>query len=296
MANRSRAKATADRREAQAPAQPAWRQPPARSRKQVKRKQAVAPRVTSAPARAPARPSAQLSPAPAHAQRITARSIVLAALFIGLVAGVWAVLGLPQLRVAATSTQVGGNQRLTSSAIFAASQIDGRSIFLVRPGQVAARVKALPGVSDAAVHVRLPNQVLIDVVEQTPLVAWQSASGTVWLTAAGVEVPLQGAPPPLTLNDRTGLGQDDAAGLHDALLGDLAELHAARPELTDLYYGSLEGLYFRTPEGWTVYLGESGSLATKLALLTATQQKLNEQGVQPQVIDLRFSETQAFWW
>ncbi len=298
MASQRRKKPSAKQREAREPAELAWRQPPARSRKQMKRNQAVTPRVISAPSGSKTRPAARPGTAPAsvHVTRVNLRRILLAALIIGLAAGAWTLLSLPQLRVATTSTQVGGNQRIASGDIFTASQIDGRSIFLVRPSQVAERVAALPGIATAAAHVRLPNQVLIDVTEQVPLVTWQSTTGTVWLTAAGAEVPMQGEPPPLTLNDLTGRSPEEVRGTLQTVLSNLAELHAARPELTVLYYGTLEGLYFRAPEGWTVYLGEAGSLATKLALLAATQQKLAEQGKQPQVIDLRFDETQAFWW
>ena len=298
MASQRRKKPSAAQREAREPAELAWRQPPARSRKQIKRNQAATPRVISAPSGAKTRPATRPGTAPASVRvpRINVRRNLLVALVIGLAAGTWTLLGLPQLRVATTSTQVGGNQRIASGDIFTASQIDGRSIFLVQPSRVAERVAALPGIASAAVHVRLPNQVLIDVTEQTPLVAWQSTAGTVWLTTAGAEVPMQGEPPPLTLNDLTGRSREELLGTQQAVLGNLAELHAARPDLTVLYYGALEGLYFRAAEGWTVYLGEAGSLATKLALLAATQQKLAEQGAQPQVIDLRFDETQAFWW
>lgn len=298
MASQRRKKPSAAQGGAREPAELAWRQPPVRSRKQMKRNQAVAPRVISASSSSKTRPTVRPGPAPASARvpHLNVRRILLAALIVGLAAGAWRLLSLPQLRVAPASTQVGGNQRIASSDIFTASRIDGRSIFLVRPSQVAERVAALPGIAGAAVHVRLPNQVLIDVTEQTPLVAWQSPTGTVWLTAAGAEVPSQGEPPPLTLNDLTGRSPEAVRDTQQAVLSNLAELHAARPDLTDLYYGTLEGLYFRAPEGWTVYLGETGSLATKLALLAATQQKLAEQGDRPQVIDLRFDETQAFWW
>lgn len=298
MASQRRKKTSAAQREAREPAELAWRQPPARSRKQMKRTQAVAPRVAPDRSGPTVRPPARSGAQPVHTgeRRISARLVLVTALIMGLAVSLWVLLDLPQLRVAATSTQVGGNQRIASGDIFAASQIDGRSIFLVQARQIEARVAALPGISSAAVHVRLPNQILIDVQEHAPLVAWQDATGTLWLTADGVEVPTQGEPPPLTLNDRTGLGPEEGQSIRQAVLGNLVELRAARPDLIDLYYGALEGLYFRTPQGWTVYLGENSSLAAKLKLLDATQRQLAEQGVQPEVIDLRFSETQAFWW
>jgi hypothetical protein len=50
----------------------------------------------------------------------------------------------------------------------------------------------------------------------------------------------------------------------------------------------LEGLYFRAPEGYTVYLGEEGSMAQKLALLEETQRQLAGRNARVRVVDLRF--------
>ena len=64
----------------------------------------------------------------------------------------------------AGSTQIGGAQRITSEQTSTRSSgIDGRNILLLKPDEVAARVKAMPGVAKVGVHVRLPNQVIIDV-------------------------------------------------------------------------------------------------------------------------------------
>ena len=79
---------------------------------------------------------------------------------LGGIVGFWELLRLPQLTVTPSTTQIGGSQRISNQEIFAASQVDGRSILLVRPADVAQRVGAVPGIASADVHVRLPNQVL----------------------------------------------------------------------------------------------------------------------------------------
>ena len=143
---------------------------------------------------------------------------------LGCLVGFWALLRLPQLTVTPSSTQIGGSQRISAEEIFAASQVEGHNIMLIRPADVAQRVTALPGIAAADVHVRLPNQVLIDVREHLPLVAWQGITTTVWLSAEGAEVPQAGAPAAAHLTDKSGV----AAGRKPA---DLAGHSAAARRL-----------------------------------------------------------------
>jgi hypothetical protein len=64
-------------------------------------------------------------------------------------------------------------------------------------------------------------------------------------------------------------------------------LYGLSPDLKDLFYGSQEGIYFRAPQGWTVYLGEDGDMAGKLALLEVAQQRLASEQATPKIVDLR---------
>ncbi len=235
-------------------------------------------------------------PRPRLAARETARRIGLILFTAGLAVGLVFLVRAPQLAVSATSTQIGGTQRITMERIYQVSGLEGRSIFLVRPGEVAARIEKEPGIAGADVHVRLPNQVLIDVREHVPVVAWQGITTTVWLTADGIETPQTGAPPPLQLNDRTGRTLDESQKHWSRVLPDVLALHQALPQATELYYGQLEGLYFRTPEGWTVWLGDDGQVAAKIALLESAGAEIAVRGATPKVIDLRFSDNKALWW
>ncbi len=180
--------------------------------------------------------------------------------------------------------------------VYQVSGVNGRNIFLVRPEEVAARIGQEPGIAQAAVHVRLPNQVLIDVREHVPLVAWHGITTTVWLTADGIETPQVGALPPLQISDRSGLALAESRTLWSRVLPDIVALQQALPQATELYYGQLEGIYFRSPEGWTVWLGDTGEVATKIALLKTAGREIAARGAQPEVIDLRFSNNKALWW
>ncbi len=129
--------------------------------------------------------------------RIAALIVTAIAVTVGLIY----LLRWPLLTVGRESTEIGGNDRITKEDIYAGSGIDGRNILLLRSADVASQVKQIPGIAKAAVHIRLPNHVIIDVREHAPLVAWQGITETVWLAADGSAVPQAGAKPPLTFGD-----------------------------------------------------------------------------------------------
>lgn len=277
--------------------EPAWKQQrPAKRRPKVRQTQAV---VT----RAALEGSTALPRLPAiHLPRLNQRQLAVLPLVVFLMIG--SVVLFTNDRFFVFEPQVRGNQRVSAEQIFSQSGVEGKSIFWVEPSDVAQKVAQVPGVETATAHVRLPNQVIIDVAEELPLVAWKTDQQEVWIGEDGWGMPSVGAPPPLILSDSSGTAAapatPDPAGdtrqpvdgvenirLRPQLLVALSVLHDRRPDLKDLYYGSREGIYFRAPQGWTVYLGEDGDMAAKLALLDVAQQRLAGEQVAPKVVDLR---------
>ncbi len=195
------------------------------------------------------------------------------------------------------AAEVRGNQRVKSDEIYTASQVEGQSVFWIRPATVDQRVRGLPGILSAHTHIRLPNRVIIEVQEQRPLVEWRMGGQTIWVSEDGQSMPAVGAPPPLSLTDAGAAAAEPGQApprLNGRLLTQLLAVREQRPDLTDLYYGLKEGLYFRAPEGWTVYLGKSGDMQAKLAQLDALRRQIKEEAKTPNVIDLRLDGT-AFY-
>ncbi len=292
------------------PAQPSWRKPPVRSRKQLRQMRSTAPAVKStkpicswsqiSEGSAASLRSRPIAAGDARRPRAIARRVLMLVLAVSLTFGLIQLLHLPQLTVSATSTQIGGVQRITRQQIYEASGIEGRSIFLVQPDNIAAAVSQLDGIAKAQVHVRLPNQVLIDVQERVPFVAWQASQDgvitTIWLTSDGAVVPQTGQVPPLTLKDQTQELPEVGSAQASMLLKSLVALRDAQPDVTEATYSNNEGLSFRTTEGWYVWLGDGDRLADKLALLEVARQEIAKLDRQAQVIDLRYSNERAIWW
>lgn len=206
-----------------------------------------------------------------------------------LVGGFWLLLS-GSLTVTAARVIVQGNQRVPAETIQAASGVEGQLVFRVQPARVAERVAQTPGIASARVRVLPLATVLIDVQEHVPLVAWQGITETIWLAADGEVIPATGDPPPITLVDRQGAARSGTGKLRRQVLAYLAALHAARPEVTEVHYGALEGLYYRAAQGWTVYLGEMGAIEQKLQLLNGIEQEAIAGKQHLEMIDLRSTD------
>jgi cell division septal protein FtsQ len=268
-----------------APTRPAWRQPPPQTRADIRRKQMTVPR-SQAQRLNPLAPiiSRVLELGDSMALRHWVALLVLAAAAYG----TSQLFTLPQFTVTAPNVRVRGLLRASADEVYAASALEGTNVFQVQAASAAGRVATLPGVAAAEVHVRLPANVIIDVVELAPIAIIQTITETLWIGSNGRGIQQVGEPPALTLTEVSGTVRNQRGTVLPEIVQGLEAIHANRPDLTDIYYGTLEGLYFRASEGYTVYLGEGGAMTRKLALLEATRQQIVEGNLHPQEIDLRF--------
>ncbi len=218
---------------------------------------------------------------------ISGRAVAFMGVFVALVAGLTVALTNENFAVTRELTTVRGLHRVAEEDVRRASQLEGTNIFRIQPGQVAKNVKELPGIAAASVHVWLPAQIVIDVQEYEPLVAWQGITTTVWVADTGAVVPMTSDPPPLKLVDTTGAAAEANGKLRPHVLANLKALQAAGLEVTSLFYGPKEGIYFRSPEGWTVYLGNEGQMPAKLAALQELRKNNIARSVRATTVDLR---------
>ncbi len=183
--------------------------------------------------------------------------------------------------------QVSGNERVQKEVIYAATSVDRQNIFWINPAGVATNISQVPGIGAVNVHLRLPNQISIAVEEHAPLVSWRRGADVKWVSAGGSGVPAVGPAPALTLTDPGGAAGDADGTLRSRILSDLQEIHRQFPGVTDLYYGAQEGIYYRSPEGYTVYLGLQGDIDQKLTLLGELVRKANGGAISFREVDLR---------
>ncbi len=228
-------------------------------------------------------------------RRVSGAAVAAIIVVLALLGGVGFLVTTDWLAVARTSTEIRGAQRLPAEAIYAASQLEGVNIFQVHPGRVAERIKQTPGVAAAAVYPRLPYLVTIVIQEESPFVIWQGITTTMWLAESGAPMPAIGAPPPLKLTDPAGAAAEGSGKLRAQVWAGLKALRAAGLAETELYYGTQEGLYFRSADGWTVYLGNDGQMETKLAALRTIKTSKAAQSARARIVDLRTRGRAQVW-
>jgi len=66
--------------------------------------------------------------------------------------------------------------------------IQGQNIFLLDAGNLTERIEALPMVDSVSLSKQLPNLVVINVVERTPVLLWQTQQGTFSVDRKGVVI------------------------------------------------------------------------------------------------------------
>ena len=122
----------------------------------------------------------------------------------------------PRFRV--ESAEIFGLERLTSSQINQALDINNRPIFTLSPGQIESQLESqFPELSSVAVQISLPASLMITVTERTPVLTWKQEGEIKLVDAEGYAFPLR---------------SDGTTGVAEALNGPIVEASSAPPPLT----------------------------------------------------------------
>jgi cell division protein FtsQ len=157
--------------------------------------------------------------------------------------------------------------------VVGASQALDASVFTVDSDASAVRVANLPTVERASVHTELPDRVVIDVVERTPVLTWQAADRTVLLDARG-HVLLAGdaATLPRLVVEDTAPEVGDSMPV-ERVGAALAIADALGAQASELRWSDTDGFSATFADGRIVLLGDAGRVPLKLAVLTAILQQ-----------------------
>jgi hypothetical protein len=178
------------------------------------------------------------------------------------------------------------------------------SIFWLKPAEIRQAIVDHPYVADAAVEIRLPNQVEISITEAEPTALWVTQEGTLWLLENGAALAMRikpGMTPESAMVDATGrtlpqiidITRDAQAPGRSAIdvdvLNSALALLETFPNLREIRYNSGAGLNFALPDGKTyVYWGDGLDTQTKLENLAAGQALLRSGEAVGNVIDVRY--------
>ena len=189
----------------------------------------------------------------------------------------------------AAAPQVKGNDYVESELIRQQAHLAGRNIYLIDPAKAASKVETfLPQVQHAKVRLGLPNQVLIQVTERTPVLSYRRGGENLWADAEGRLFPATTELNTLPqLIDEDGSASRDGKNLNAGILTAIAEISTNIPGINEFHYRNVYGLYFVSPEGWNVYLGDGNNMSNKLSAWQKIRQQLLQENREIKAIDLR---------
>jgi cell division septal protein FtsQ len=188
---------------------------------------------------------------------------------------------------------VQGNQFVEADEIYAASDLEGMSMFWINPEKTEAGISNLLSVKEARVNCRLPNQVTIEVLERQPQGIWQRGEARYWFDDMGIILPLRDELEGMLLIQDLRAGSLELGHRIDPeIIASALELRQLLPEATAFQYSEDKGFTF-DQRGYPIYFG-TGDIAEKVAILNALLQELASEGVQPEFVDVRFKESPCY--
>jgi len=187
--------------------------------------------------------------------------------------------------------------------------IQGQNIFLLDAGDLTTRIEALPMVDSVNISKQLPNLVVIDVVERTPVILWQTQHGTFSVDNKGVVIApasdTSGADRLVTVMD---VSKGIAQQIHPGTLLNAADIAFATQLNTGLQHmsgvspfalrydvipsqGGHGTFIVVSSNGWLAYLGsadDTNPLENRLIELQQILHLAQQRHLNLATIDLRF--------
>ncbi|HWZ19966.1 MAG TPA: FtsQ-type POTRA domain-containing protein [Ktedonobacteraceae bacterium] len=187
--------------------------------------------------------------------------------------------------------------------------IQGQNIFLLDAGDLTARIEALPMVDSVNLSKQLPNLVVINVVERTPVLLWQTQQGTFSVDRKGVVIAAAsdttGIDHLMTVED---VSKEVGKQIHPGTLFDAANIAFATQAYSRLEHlsgvssftlrydvipsqGGHGSFIVVSSNGWLAYLGgadDNNPLDNRLIELQQILNMAQQKQLNLATIDLRF--------
>ncbi len=200
-----------------------------------------------------------------------------------------------------TSPQVSGSTRIAAADMNAALGAVGKPSFLLAPADLERRLRLnFPELTAVRIEISFPNQLLIQVTERTPIIAWQQGNGYTWIDDNGVAFRPQGSVDNLIMVSARATPPPGRSSTNDPLapipylsqdmVQAIRELAPSVPSGATMLYDPRFGLGWADSRGWQVFFGsDESNLATKLEVYQALVKSLTAQGVTPAFISVRYA-------
>ncbi len=193
---------------------------------------------------------------------------------------------------------VTGNQRLGVEEINTQLGIVGEPVFKAVPEQITENLRlAFPDLENVHVRVGLPNRVIVQVIERTPVVSWFQEGAMTWIDANGIAFMPRGEVPGL-VQVAANAAPSDILGTEDepsyehrfidpGLIQVIKNMAGYVPSGVPMIFDPQYGIGWQEPRGWVVYFGQNSlDIPVKLSIYQSLVDKLITQGIQPTLISM----------
>lgn len=204
-----------------------------------------------------------------------------------------------------TTIPVDGASAIPAAEIVTASQLARQHIFAADPAGAAAEILAVPGVLSATVTVQWPNQVHIQIKEDSPTAVWVEGGNQYWVMANGRLLPAranmlgllvieaEGMQPVATAvptTENNSIPTANTAFVPADVLAGAQQLRALRPNIDRLYYQPGNGLSYQDGRGWRAYFGSGLDMEQKLVVYETIIEQLQSRGITPAYVSVANQE------
>ncbi len=238
------------------------------------------------------------TPAPSRGFRIgIPRRVLVVAAAVGVLAamvggGVYTYES-PLFRVA--EVRVDGTSRIDSADVIAAAALQDESMFTANLGEAQhAIATGLPLVKSVKLEREWPDTIHIVIEERQAWGTWDQGGAQYMIDRDGVVLGLGAAPDgsPVIKSSEPGSRQQGDRVDYQAVDA-AAEIYARLPQelgtqVTEVAFVAGKGVQVTTANGQSALLGDSSSIAYKLAVWAAVSKQADSQRMNYTTIDLRF--------
>ncbi|HZY41264.1 MAG TPA: FtsQ-type POTRA domain-containing protein [Anaerolineae bacterium] len=217
------------------------------------------------------------------------RVLMAGALMLLVAAAAW--LGLDG-RFYVTKLSVTGATRTPPLEVANTSGLVGTHIFWVNAAEAEAQLlRSTPALKSARVTCQLPANCSIQVVERTPLIAWQYGQAVTWVDADGATFNARAAQPDLkliTIDAVQGPALIAGRPADPKVIAAALSVARALPAVKRYRFSGAHGLEFDDERGFPVYLGLADDMSDRVMIWKSLRDSLIAREIQPKFVDIRY--------
>jgi cell division protein FtsQ len=241
--------------------------------------------------------------------------------------GLYQMWTKPEFRI--SEIKINGLQRINADEVLSALDLTGKRIFSIDPGAVKLTLeRTFPELWDIKVHLIMPNQVSIQLLERQPMIAWDFSKFVLWVDAEGYLIPARNleqdlltiradALPVYQLASEAEIDVDSLEidrivniirdkpqvknsfkqsiffafpkKITQNLLTAILQLNAWMPDEKELLYEAIRGVGWQDARGWEVFIGSKlENINDKMLMYETIVRELDKQGIQPSLVSVEF--------